>query len=143
MDATIPVKPPRWFWIVAGVAVAWMLLGVLGWFMDLLADEQTVAGLSDAQRQVYAERPHWVFFLYGVAVFTGLAGAIGLLFRQRWSTMVLGISLAAVIVQFGYLFLATDMLRLLGAGSMVFPLLIFLIGSLLLWLSIHAKKRGW
>ena len=138
------ITPPRWYRIVAVIAVLWMLFGVLAWFMDFMTDEATVAGLSDAQRQVYAQRPQWLFVAYGIAIFTGLAGAVGLLMRKSWATPALAISLIAVVVQFGYTFLGMDTIALLGAAvALPFPIVIFLIGALLLWLSMHAKQRGW
>jgi hypothetical protein len=143
METVAIPRPPRWYWIVAGVAVAWMLFGVMAWFMDLMTDEAALARMSEAQRQVYAARPQWIFLLYGVAIFSGLAGAAGLLLRKGWSTTALAVSLAAVIVQFGFLFLAMDTLRLLGPGAVVFPLVIFLVGVFLLWLSIHARNCSW
>ena len=72
-------KPPTWYWVVSGLAVLWMLFGVMAWVMDLMTDEASLAELSEAQRQLYAARPQWLFAVYGVAIFSGLAGAIGLL----------------------------------------------------------------
>jgi len=61
------------------------------------------AQLREAQRQLYAARPQWLFAVYGVAIFSGLTGAIGLLLRKSWASMLFGLSLAAIIVQFGYI----------------------------------------
>jgi hypothetical protein len=49
--------------------------------MDLTTDEAGLAKMSKAQRQLYAARPQWLFAVYGMAIFTGFAGAIGLLLR--------------------------------------------------------------
>src|SRR5262245_35499538 len=97
-------QPPGAFKVVAIIALIWMLFGVAAWVMDLVTDESQVASLSDAQRQLYAARPTWLFVDYGVAVFTGLLGTIGLLMRKRWATTLFVISLIAVVVQFGYTF---------------------------------------
>jgi hypothetical protein len=144
MNAPIAAQPPRWYWIVAGMAVLWMLFGVLAWVMDLMTDETALAQMSEAQRQLYMARPQWIFAVYAVAIFSGLAGTIGLLLRKGWAVAALGISLAAVIVQFGYTFFVMDAIRLLGAAMAVpFPVVIFLIGVLLLWFATSSKKRGW
>lgn len=137
-------RPPRWFWIASAMAVLWMLFGVLAWVMDLMTDESTLAELSEAQRQLYVSRPQWLFGVYAVAIFSGLAGAIGLILRKSWATTAFGISLAGVIVQFSYTFFVMDAIRLLGAAAALpFPIVIFVIGVLLLWLSMQANKRGW
>ena len=94
-------KAPWWYWAVALLATLWMLFGVLAWVMDLRMTPEQLALLPDAQQQLYALRPQWVFLVYAVAVFSGLAGAIGLLLRKRWATTWFLVSLVAVVVQFG------------------------------------------
>jgi hypothetical protein len=143
MEATTVAQPPRWYWVVAGVAALWMLIGVGAWVADLMTDEQTAAGFTDAQRQLYLSRPAWLFAVYAVAVFAGLAGAVGLLLRRSWATAVLAVSLAAIVVQFGYTFLVLPALELLGASALGFPLTVFLIGAALLWFAARSRARGW
>ena len=137
-------KPPTWYWVVSGLAVLWMLFGVMAWVMDLMTDEAGLAELSEAQRQLYAARPQWVFVVYGVAIFSGLAGAVGLLLRKSWASMLFAVSLAAIIVQFGYMFLGMHAVQVLGAAAAIpFPLVIFLIGVALLWFANRSRKVGW
>ena len=137
-------KPPTWYWVVSGLAVLWMLFGVMAWVMDLMTDEAGLATLSEAQRQLYAARPQWLFVVYGVAIFSGLAGAIGLLLRKSWASMLFGVSLAAIIVQFGYMFLGMHAVQVLGAAAAIpFPLVIFVIGLTLLWFANRSRRVGW
>ncbi|HKE94954.1 MAG TPA: hypothetical protein VKB34_11650 [Povalibacter sp.] len=137
-------KPPAWYWVIAIVALIWMLFGVMAWVGDLMMNEAALAKMSEAQQQLYTSRPQWLFIVYAVAIFSGLAGTIGLLLRKGWSTVALAISLAAIVVQFGYTFLAMDAVRLLGAAAALpFPIVIFLIGLLLLWFALRARKSGW
>ena len=137
-------KPPTWYWVVSGLAVLWMLFGVMAWVMDLMTDEAGLAEMSEAQRQLYAARPQWVFVVYGVAIFSGLAGAVGLLLRKSWASMLFGVSLAAIIVQFGYMFLGMHAVQVLGAAAAIpFPLVIFVIGVTLLWFANRSRKVGW
>jgi hypothetical protein len=145
MDTTSATnKPPTWYWVVSGLAVLWMLFGVMAWVMDLLTDEAGLAELSEAQRQLYGARPQWLFVVYGVAIFSGLAGAIGLLLRKSWASTLLGLSLAAIIVQFGYTFFGMRAVQVLGAAAAIpFPLVIFLIGAALVWFARRSRKVGW
>ena len=137
-------KPPTWYWVVSGLALLWMLFGVMAWVMDLMTDEAALAELSEAQRQLYAARPQWLFVVYGVAIFSGLAGSIGLLLRKSWASMLFGVSLAAIIVQFGYTFIGMHAVQVLGAAAAIpFPLVIFPIGVALLWFSRRARTLGW
>ena len=145
MDTTTAAnKPPTWYWVVSGFAVLWMLFGVMAWVMDLMTDEAGLATLSEAQRALYAARPQWLFVVYGVAIFSGLAGAIGLLLRKSWALMLFYLSLAAIVVQFGYTFLVMNAVQVIGAAAAIpFPLVIFLIGVALVWFARRAHKAGW
>jgi hypothetical protein len=144
MHASNTVMPPRWYWVVSGIALAWMLIGIFAWAADLMTDEATVASFTDAQRQLYAARPSWLFAVYGVATFAGLAGAIALLLRRSWAVPALAVSLAAITVQFGYTFLVLDAARVLGPGAAIpFPITIFAIGAALLYFAMLAARNGW
>jgi hypothetical protein len=137
-------KPPTWYWVVSGLALLWMLFGVAAWVMDFMTDEAGLAELSEAQRQLYAARPQWLFVVYGVAIFSGLAGAIGLLLRKSWASMLFSLSLAAIIVQFGYTFFVMQAVQVLGASAAIpFPLAIFAIGAALVWFARRSRKAGW
>lgn len=135
---------PRWYGIVAVLAVLWMLFGAFALIMDAVTDEAALAELSEAQRQLYAARPAWIFFIYAVAVLSGLAGAVGLLLRKRWAVEVLALSLVAVVVQFSYLLIGMGAVEVLGpAAALPFPLTIFTIGAALVWLAWYARREGW
>jgi hypothetical protein len=137
-------KLPAWYWVVAILALIWMLFGVMAWVMDLMTDAAALAQMSEAQRQLYAARPQWIFIVYAIAIFTGLAGAIGLLMRKSWATALLAVSLAAIVVQFGYTLLVMRAAEVLGpAAALPFPIVIFLIGAGLLWFSLKARRQGW
>lgn len=144
MNTTAPGKPPTWYWVVSGIATLWMLFGIAAWVMDLMTDEAGLAQLSEAQRQLYAARPQWLLAVYGVATISGLLGAIGLLLRKSSAPMLLALSLAAIVVQFGYTFVGLHAVEVLGAAAAIpFPLVIFLIGAALWWFSLRARKSGW
>lgn len=144
MNNANDAKPPVWYWVIAGVALVWMLFGVMAWVSDLMMDEAALAQMSEAQRQLYEARPQWIFVLYAVAIFTGFAGAIALLLRKAWAVPAFAVSLIAVVVQFGYVFFGLRAIERLGAAQVLpFPLLIFAIGAFLLWFSMRARGKGW
>lgn len=137
-------KPPWWYWAAAVIALLWTLLGVVAWTMDLTMDPARLAEMSPAQQDLYAARPQWVFVLYAVAVFSGFAGAIGLLLRKRWVTTLFLLSLLAVVVQFGWILFGMDAIGTLGAGeALPFPIMIVLFAVFLLWFARYARRHGW
>lgn len=144
MEPIHMAKPPRSYWVISILALAWMLLGVMAWTFDLMTDEQALASMSEPQRQLYAARPPWLFAVYAVAIFSGLLGAIGLLARKGWATALLALSVVAIVIQFGYTFVGLDAIRILGAGeALPFPIVIFGIGVALLWFASRAKRSGY
>jgi len=139
-----PARPPWWYWAAAIIALLWTLLGVVAWTLDLLMDPADLAQLPAGQQALYVARPAWVFVLYAVAVFSGFAGAIGLLMRRRWVTTLFLLSLAAVVIQFGYILFGMDAIALLGPGkALPFPIMITLFGVFLLWFARYARRHGW
>lgn len=134
---------PRWYWIVAVLALIWMLFGVLAFIMDPLTDEAALEQMSEAQRELFESRPTWLFVVYGIAVFTGLAGATGLVMRRAWAVTAFAVSLVFVVVQFVYVLFVLDAIGRIGAEAVPFPVVIVAIGAGLLWFSIRARRRGW
>jgi hypothetical protein len=134
-------KAPKSYWIISILALVWMLFGVMAWVMDLMLDDAALAKMSEPQRHLYEIRPQWLFGVYAVAIFTGLAGAVGLLMRKGWAITAFAVSLVAIIVQFGYTFFIMNALEALGAAAAIFPLVIFAIGIFLLWFAMRARKQ--
>jgi hypothetical protein len=135
---------PRWYWVAAGLALVWMLIGVLSLVMDIMTDAAALAAMPEGQRQLYESRPQWVFGVYAVATISGLLGATGLVMRRRWAVTLLAVSLASVVVQFGYTFLVMDAIGKIGAAmALPLPIVIVVAGVLSLWLAKTAAQRGW
>lgn len=144
MVASTVASPPRWFWIAAVLALVWTLLGVLAFVMDLSTSEAALAAMSETQREIYLARPQWLLVDYAVATLAALAGAIGLLLRRPWAVWAFAVSLAAVVLQFGYLIFGMNLVERLGAAAALpFPIVIFAIGVAMLWFARYAKHRGW
>jgi hypothetical protein len=142
--SSVPANVPASYWIISTIALIWMAFGVAAWLMDLMMPASALEQMDAAQRELYVTRPQWLFIVYAVAVFGGLTGAVGLLVRRRWAQVALAISLAAIVVQFGFTFLAMDAVKVLGAArALPFPIVIFLIGVFLVWYSGLAQRRGW
>ena len=137
-------RPPQWFSVTAWLAVLWMLSGGAAFVMDLLTDEAALAQMSPAQRELYEARPAWIFAMYAVAVLSGLAGAIALVLRKTWAVPALTLSLVAVVVQFAYVLFGMRAIERVGAAEAVtLPIIVFVAGTLTLWLAVKAKGAGW
>lgn len=134
---------PTWYWVVAVLALLWSLAGCFAYISQMTMSPADFARLPQAQQDIWNASPGWVNAAYAVAVWSGLAGAVGLLLRKAFARPFFMLSLLAVIVQFGWVFSSTDIMTTVGPSSVAFPLCIALIALLLIWFSGWASKRGW
>ncbi len=136
-------KLPLWFTIVSVILLLWGLAGCASFYVHFAYGTEMDPNATDWDRAYYAALPMWLNVVYGVAVGAGLLGSIALLAKSKWAVTLYTVSLIAVIVQFGYIFLGTDIIAVKGVWTTYFPALIVVIGVFQLWVSAMAKGRGW
>ena len=138
------VRAPRWFGIVAAVLLLWGLLGCFSCIQQLRLGADAMGPASDYDRALYASLPGWYNPCFVVAVLSGTIGAAALLARSRAAVWLAVLALVTVIVMFGYMFVATDLIAhkgvMLATG---FPVVVAAIAAFQLWLARHARAAGW
>ena len=135
--------PPKWFTVIAVVALLWNLLGCFAIAADLMLSPADVAKLSAAQQQLYAARAGWAVAASVTAVLGGAIGCIGLLLRKKWAFPVLILSLIGILVQDFGLFVVVDGATLAGPVAVVMQAIVLAIGIGLVVLSRKGITRGW
>jgi ABC-type xylose transport system permease subunit len=140
---TSGMKVPTWFWIVAGLALAWEIMGVMAYLSQVTMTEAEVATYPPAQRALFAATPPWVFGAFAVSVFGGLIGAVGLLLRRAWAQPLFVVSLVGAVLQFGWVFFIARAHETIGPSAVPFPLTIIAVGIALVWFSRWAVRRRW
>ena len=136
-------KPPTWFWVVAALAVLWNLMGAFAYYSDVTLSPEALAELPQVQQDLRAAMPSWVTALYAIAVFVGLAAAITLALKNKLAIPLFAVSLAAVVIQMLYVSFGLNAVALMGISSLIFPVVIILLGATQLWVAMHAKKQSW
>lgn len=136
-------RRPLWFRIAAVALMLWGAMGAAACISQLRDGAAAMGAASDYDRALFAALPLWYRVDYAIATGAMLAGALALLFRSRHAVMLLSVSLIAVMIQFGWMFLMTDILAVKGPYTLYFPLLILAIGALALQLAHVARRRGW
>lgn len=137
-------KPPTWFWVVAIVAALWACMGCASYLREVMMTEAQLAAMPAAQADMWRAMPQWLFGVFAVAVWVGLAGAVALLLRRRIARSLYIVSLIAVIVQFGYIFGGMHILdKMSFSEAAIFPIFIAVMGAFLIWFSGYAIRRGW
>lgn len=125
------------------MALLWNLLGCAFFGIELFAREAVMESMTGPQKEWARSIPSWIYFVYGLAVSTGVAGSIGLLLRKGWATLMFAICLVAVIVQMVYTMIIGGGLRVMGLSGLIMPSLVIGIAAALLWVSRFARSRGW
>lgn len=143
MATTYENRVPTWFWIVSGVALLWEAFGCFSYVSQVTMTPDQIAALSDAEQKVLAAMPGWLTAVFAIAVWSGLLAAILLLMRRSWAVPLFGISLIAILVQFGYFFAVVKAAELLGTSAYEVPAAVIVMGVLLLWFALMASRRGW
>lgn len=136
-------KPPVWYWIVAVLAVLWNIAGCYSYIAQVTMSPEAIAALPPAQQELFLDKPAWATAAYAIAVWTGLAAAVLLLLRRRWARIAYVVSLAAVVVQFGWTFLGQNVIAVVGpAAALPLPVAILVLSVAQLWFTGFAAKRG-
>ncbi len=143
MSTQSVVKIPRWFWVVAGTAAVWVLIGVMTYITMVTMSPEALAELPEAERALMEGMPTLVISAYAIAVFAGTLGCAALLSRKGWSFLLFVLSLVAILVQMVYTLFMSEHLDVYGPSGSILPGLIILVASFLVWFSRHANSRGW
>ena len=131
------------FRVVAVVALLWNLFGLFSFYLHFTAGPEVVATWPEAQQQIAAATPRWIFVPFAIATIGGVLGSLGLLLGKRWAAPVLLLSLLGILIQFGSIYAITPTWALTGIGGAMLPLCIGLFGLFLWWYARKAAARGW
>ena len=137
-------KPPSWFWVVSVLALLWGGAGCAAYLSQVTESPADIARLPAAERELEMMLPVWLTGVYAIAVWSGLAGAVALLARRRIARVFYVVSLAAIVVQFGWIFAMTPIIAHMGfAKAAGFPIVIAVLGAALIEFAGFARARGW
>jgi hypothetical protein len=138
------VKLPVWFWIVGAVLLLWGAMGIHAFYSQLTTPyDEMVAEMGKAAADCIKGMPGWLWWVFGIAVWSGLFGTIALLLRRNWARPLYLISVIAVVIQFGHSFLIAQVQDIMGWSAAIFPAFIFAMGLFQLWFADWTFKKGW
>lgn len=144
MASYLRQRPPPWFATVAMLLAVWGAIGCYMCFTQVRLGAEAMGPASDYDRALHAALPAWYNYVYALAVVTTLVGALALLRRSAAARVLFIVSLIAVVVQFGYLFAATDLIAQKGAATVLpFPIVILAVAVVAVRFAGMARRRGW
>lgn len=136
-------RPPAWFWWVSVLLTLWGALGCYFCVRQFLYGAEAMGPADAYQRALYASLPGWYDYVYAIATGAALLGGIALLRRALVARALFVLSLAAVIVQFGWLFATTDLIATKGVTTVIFPLVILGVAIWSIRFAARAYRYGW
>jgi hypothetical protein len=134
---------PKWYWIPAIFFLLWNLMGVASFYMHTFISDEAMQALPAAEQDLYNSYPLWTKIAFAIAVFAGLAGAIGLVLKKKWARSAFIISLLAIIPQMTHNLFFTNAREVYGPGTEVMPVLVVVFGIFLVWFSSYGIKKNW
>lgn len=145
MENSQDTKPlmPGWYRVLAILALLWNLMGCAAFATEIFAQEAMIKEWEPAQQKWARTIPTPIYFVYGLAVVTGVAGSIGLIIRKRWSGLFFASSFVAVVIQMVYTMIIAGGVRVMGPSSVVMPAVVIIIAGGLVWFSLFARRKGW
>lgn len=143
MASDAGTKPPAWFRVVSVVLLLWGLMGCFAIYMHVAVGPKIDPQATQWDHDYYAALPAWFLWDYVIAVGGGLLGSAAMLARSRHAKPLYIVSLIGVVIQFGWIFLATDMIAHKGVYVVYFPAFIFAVAVFQIWFAGLAAKRGW
>ena len=136
-------NPPRAFYVISGIALAWNLVGIVLYVMQVTMTDEVLAAMDPAERALVEATPAWLIAVYAMAVNAGALGCLLLILRKAWSVPILVVSLLCIVVQMGYSTFMTDAMEVYGGAVAAQSAFITAIGIFLVWYSRGAKDKGW
>jgi len=136
-------KIPIWFYVIAGVALLWNLLGAVAVGMNFMITPEAIASLPPEQQQMYANTPKWSSYASLIAVIAGSLGALALLLKKAWALPLFILSLIGLVIQNIGIFVIVDAAAVLGSSVLIMQGMVFLIAVGLILVSKSAIKNSW
>lgn len=134
---------PAWYWVAVVCAILFEALGCYIFFLEVRMTAADIAALPIDQQPLLAARPDWYYIAFGVAVWAGLIGTLGLLLRKKQAVPTLLVSLVAVVVQFSSIFIVPAMRAVTPSDALFLPVVILIICYGIFMLGRLAQRRGW
>ena len=134
---------PAHLWIIGIVSLIWNALGCYDYVMTMTNDPSWMSQFTAEQIAYWEGLPAWNAGTWAIGVWGGLAGAVLLLMRSRYSVWVYALSLAGAVIGLGYQMFMTEMPASMKEGFMAFmPWVIIIVAAFQFWYSRDQEKKG-
>ena len=129
------------FWIISSIALVWNIMGVFAYLGQTFMSTEVLSSLPKAEQYYFSNMPAWVTAAFASAVFSGVFGSVGLLFRKKIAYILFSISIITLLVHQAYNFFIQDYLEIIGI-KLILPISTTIIGLYLYRYSAKMSNQG-
>ena len=140
---TEEVSIPKWFKVVAIIAITWNLMGVMAFAGHMMMTPEMLMELPKAEQDLYNNTPLWATIAFACAVIFGFLGSIALLLKKSVAMPILIVSLLGVLIQMYHSFFIIDSMAVYGPGQVIMPIMVIIIAFALVYLVHKANSQQW
>lgn len=133
---------PIHLWIVGVLSLLWNAMGAFDYLATHLRLDFYMSQFTQEQLAYFYNYPSWAVAGWAFGVWGALAGSIGLLLRRRWAVWAFAVSIAGMIVTSLYTLVLSNGLEIMGAGNLVFTVVIWAVAIFLLQYARAMASRG-
>jgi len=135
-------KTPVHLWIVGVLAFLWDAMGAFDYLATQLEIESYMGQFTEEQLAYFYAFPVWMTAFWAIAVWSALAGSIGLLLRKKWSVWAFGAAIVGLLVSTIYQFGMSNGAEIMGSVGVIFTIVIWVVSVFLLVYAMAMSKRG-
>jgi hypothetical protein len=138
-------KPSILYWIICVLGVLWSCGGAYDYLMTRTKNADYMSEFPPELIDYFYNMPLLLDVTWALAVWGGLLGWLLMLLRKNWAVPAFAVSLAAMVVNFGYMAFDGGLAlqgEYMGPTAHIFTALIVLLGVFGLWYARRAKASG-
>jgi len=143
MDEEPPQNIPKWFWVIAGSALIWNLMGFVIFYGETFQQEALIVGFEPDQQEWMRSTPRWIYVVFGLSVGTGILGSLLLLAKKKTSLPLFSVSFIAVLIQMIYTMLIAGGLEVMGPSGAIMPCVVIFLAAAWLGFAFQFLRKGW
>jgi hypothetical protein len=134
-------KPPTSYNIIAGVFLAWNLIGLMFYYQQMTLTPEMMASMGAEIAAFMEATPVWANSGYAIAVNAGVLASIALLLRKSWALPLYVLSFVGVLTQDFDAFVLRDVVAVWGSSAYYVPSAVIVIGLIELWYARSVADR--
>lgn len=143
MDEEPTQNIPKWFWVIAGGALIWNLMGFVIFYGETFQQEELIVGFEPDQQEWMRSTPRWIYVVFGLSVGTGILGSLLLLAKKKTCLPLFLVSFIAVLIQMIYTMLIAGGLEVMGPSGAIMPCVVIFLAASWLGFAFQFLRKGW